>query len=210
LRYPEQRQTAYNDTPIRVSISVSPKVSEMSSTGRDSKVSMTVADAEVGHSTYHANQFLSHLCPTRPAGGSSAFRSFICFRLPRLNHQCIRSLDLVWTYRVWKWMVRVVMTVRNESGLETASESRSPAKPSHTLSLVIRPLLQSNILSPPIPRIRVTTRGTTPTHSIRNYLRAGGPISALISSVHLWPEFLASPLPRRLRIPRSTHLNFEM
>ena len=36
----------YNDTPIRLLISVSPKMSEMSSTGRDSKVDMAVEDPE--------------------------------------------------------------------------------------------------------------------------------------------------------------------
>jgi hypothetical protein len=59
LRYPEQRQMKWNNAPIRVLIFVSSKISEMSSTGRDSKVNMVVADAEVGDFTYHANQFLS-------------------------------------------------------------------------------------------------------------------------------------------------------
>jgi hypothetical protein len=36
-----------DDTPIRLSTSVSPKMSEMSSTGSDSKFDMVVEDAEV-------------------------------------------------------------------------------------------------------------------------------------------------------------------
>lgn len=44
-----------DDAPTRLSISVSPKTSEMSSTGRDSKVNMVVGDTEVGDSTYHAS-----------------------------------------------------------------------------------------------------------------------------------------------------------
>ena len=72
MRSPEQRQTTDDDAPIRLSISVSPKMSEMSSTGRDSKVNMVVADAEVGDSwdsTYHANQFLSSHAPPLVAVG---------------------------------------------------------------------------------------------------------------------------------------------
>lgn len=43
--------SAYDDALIRLSIFVSPRMSEMSSTGRDSKVGMVVADTEVGDST---------------------------------------------------------------------------------------------------------------------------------------------------------------
>ena len=63
LRSPKQRlQTRCDDALIRLSIFVSPRISEMSSTGRDSKVNMVVADAEVGDSTHHASQFLSPAC----------------------------------------------------------------------------------------------------------------------------------------------------
>ena len=39
----------HDDTPMRLSTSVSPKMSEMSSTGRDSKVNIAVEGAEAGN-----------------------------------------------------------------------------------------------------------------------------------------------------------------
>ena len=58
-------------------------MSEMSSTGRDSKVDMVVADTEMGDATYHASQFLSSLVPHRDqlSSGSSMSHPFIRFRL---------------------------------------------------------------------------------------------------------------------------------
>lgn len=74
IRYPEERQTAYDDIPIRLSISVSLKMSEMSSAGRDSKVDMAVRDMKMGIPIHHANRFM-YLCPT-VAGGRPDVPSF--------------------------------------------------------------------------------------------------------------------------------------
>ena len=61
----------------------------MSSTGRDSKVNMVVANVEVRDFTYHASQFLSLTCApgTVINGRSTMFRPFICILLPDSNHQ---------------------------------------------------------------------------------------------------------------------------
>jgi len=70
---PKTKAKANGDAPIRLSISVSPKMSEMSSTGRDSKVNMVVVDEEVRARIpgipFQANQLLSSFAPPQPTVG---------------------------------------------------------------------------------------------------------------------------------------------